>query len=196
VPACTTEIPVAQLPQVDASGQPIIDGSDIAIVGQELSHALMDLSEISGATIPPLVQFKGVTSVVNGPVDTAPYTELLRDRLLLLTREKLRFVERRLPPLHGHKKDVSPTEGDTDAQYELTAQLRGQFNDPYYLIDIQFSDTHSGEVVFHGLYRIRKELEEQPAAPTTAPGAPQDSTLESTAPNPAPAPDPSGGSIQ
>jgi hypothetical protein len=179
---------LAQVPAVDAAtGQPIIEAGDIAIVGQLVAHSLMALPEVADAEKPPLVQFTGVTSVVTGPVDTSPYTELLRDRLLLLTREKLRFVERQLPPLTSHKikhhKDVpAPIDVDSDADYQILAELRGNFDDDDYHIQVQFVDLHSSQVLFNGLYRIRKEAQDNaPQGPATIISP----TIESTAPNPA-----------
>ncbi len=171
-------------PAVDANGQPIIDAGDIAIAGQEFAHSVMDLPEVSGASVPPLVRFSGVTSIVNGPVDTSPYTGLLRDRLLLITREKLRFVERELPPLRPHKiksnKDLPPpVMVDTNADYQVVAELRGTFDEDFYRIQIQFLDLHSNQVLFNGLYRIRKEVSQEPEpTPVYNNGQP----IESTAP--------------
>ena len=203
-------------PEVDASGQAIVEAGDVAIAGQLAAHSILDLPEVADATIPPLVRFTEVSNAVTGPVDTAPYTNLLRDRLLLITREKLRFVERELPPLVAHKKhhaeagDSGPS--DTRADYQILAQLRGNFDDDTYLIRIQFVDLHGAQPLFDGLYRIHKEI------PDTNSGAPMgqvsppppppasSSDLESTAPNPAgynppvdanapaPAPPPTGSS--
>ena len=95
-----------------------VEAGDIAIVGQEVAHSIMDLPVVAGASVPPLVQFTGVTSIIDKPIDTDPYTELLRDRLLLLTREKLRFVEHTLPPYVPHEfeegqKKSSPQPGSS-----------------------------------------------------------------------------------
>ena len=171
-------------PEVDANGNPIIEAGDIAIAGQMFSHSVMALPEVASADKPPLVQFPGVTSIVNGPVDTQPYTSLLRDRLLLLTREKLRFVERQLPPLtpHHRKKEALPLDVDTDADYQVLAELRGNYGDDHYHVQIQFVDVHSNQVLFNGVYRITREAEEAPA-PEPAVSA-QQGPLESTAPNP------------
>jgi PBP1b-binding outer membrane lipoprotein LpoB len=184
------------LPQVDATGQPIIEADDVAIAGQLASHSIMDLPQVADAQNPPLVRFTGVTSAVSVPVDTEPYTELLRDRLLLITREKLRFVERQLPPLHAHKKkEVSPIGIDTNADFEIAAVLRNDASPDTYLIQIQFIDLHSGQPIFSGLYRIRPEAAAEPPGGATVPGTP----IESTAPaapgtvNP-PYPPSSGGS--
>jgi hypothetical protein len=119
-----------------------------------------------------MVQFTGVTSIIDKPVDTEPYTELLRDRLLLLTREKLRFVERTLPPLITSaskkvksKKDIpAPVAVSSDPDYQVLAEMRGRTEDDYYKIQIQFVDFHTGEVLFNGLYRIRKEIPPEPIA--------------------------------
>jgi hypothetical protein len=122
-----------------------------------------------------MVRFKGVTSDLATPIDTEPYTDLLRDRLLLITREKLRFEEHTLPPLHGHKVGPPP-----DADYQLTAALGADAGPDTYLMRIEFIDLHSGQPVFNGLYRIRPEAGAAPAdaASTGAPGT------ESTAPMP------------
>jgi hypothetical protein len=186
--ASTNLPPVPAQPEVDSSGQPIIEAGDVAIAGQLVSHSIMDLPEVADASKPPLVRFSGVTSIVNGPVDTAPYTGLLRDRLLLLTREKLRFVERQLPPLGAHKskhKAVGgPIDVDTDADYEITAQLRGNYDDDTYLMEVRFIDIHSGVPSFSGDYRIGKEAQAAPAAAPTASAAPPDQHIESTDPTP------------
>lgn len=137
---------------------------DIAIVGQEVSHGILDLPVVSGATVPPKVQFTDVTSIITqskgvlADIDTEPYTTLLRDRILLLTRLKLRFVEHTLPPLIT-KKGKKDSSGDTSfsADYEIRSEMRGRVKDEFYRIQVQFVDIHSGEVLFDGLYRIRKE---------------------------------------
>src|SRR5579863_851782 len=72
-------------PPPGTTPQKPVEGGDVAIVGQEVAHSIMALPVVADATTPLLVQFTGVTSIVTGkvPVDTDPYTELLRDRLLL-----------------------------------------------------------------------------------------------------------------
>ena len=167
-------------PVADEHGQAITPAGDIAIAGQIVSHAIMNLPEVADATVPPLVQFRGVTSVINGPVDTEPYTNLLRDRLLLITREKLRFVERQLPPLHSHKGkhaiDVS-----TDASYKILAELRGEYGSDTYLVQIQFLDISTGQILFNGLYTIRREEQDTPPETVTT-----QQQIEPTNPNPEP----------
>ena len=161
------------------------EAGDIAIAGQEVAHSIMDLPVISGAPVPPLVQFTGVTSIVDKPIDTDPYTELLRDRLLLLTREKLRFVEHTLPPYvpptkKGKKKKEAspqPVQNTTEPDYEILAELRGHAEDDFYKIQVEFVDVHTNEVLFNGLYRIRREASEPPPpeptpGDTTAPPVP------------------------
>src|SRR3984885_1244422 len=106
-------------PPAGTPPQKPVDAGDIAIVGQEVAHSIMDLPVVANATVPPLVQFTGVTSIVDKPIDTEPYTQLLRDRILLLTREKLRFVEHTLPPYvpptKKHKKaEPSPPDQNTE----------------------------------------------------------------------------------
>jgi hypothetical protein len=144
------------------------DAGDIVIAGQRAAHAIMDLPEVAQAATPPLVQFTGVTSIVVGPtpVDTEPYTTLLRDRLLLLTREKLRFVERELPPLvvsspkksKRKKAEAPPPAESGEADYQILAELHGRYDDPFYKVQIEFVDIHTGNVLFNALYRINKEM--------------------------------------
>ncbi len=159
----------SHLTQPPAGSPPVkpIEAGDIAIVGQEVAHGIMDLPVISSATVPPLVQFTGVTSIVDKPIDTDPYTELLRDRLLLLTRLKLRFVEHTLPPYvpPSKKKKAAPqpVQNSQDADYEILAELRGHAEDEFYKIQVEFVDTHSNEVLFNQLYRIRREADVEPA---------------------------------
>ena len=156
-------------PPAGTPPQKPVEAGDIAIVGQEVAHSIMDLPVIASAPIPPLVQFTGVTSIIDQPVDTDPYTELLRDRLLLLTREKLRFVEHTLPPYvpptkKGKKKKAAPqpVQNTENPDYEILAELRGHAEDDFYKIQIQFIDIHTTEVLFNGIYRIRKEATDQP----------------------------------
>jgi hypothetical protein len=162
-----------------------VDANDIVIVGQLVAHSIMDLPAVADAANPPLVQFNGVTSIISGPVpvDTDPYTELFRDRLLLLTREKLRFVEHTLPPLiiahpqkSKKKKATAPVpEMVEDPDYQVLAEMRGRYEDDLFKIQVQFVDAHTGDVLFDELYRIRKE--EAPAPPVAVPVAtPDDST--------------------
>jgi hypothetical protein len=190
---CASTASMPTQPEVDAAtGQTIQEAGDIVIVGQLVSHSIMDLPEISGATVPPLVQFAGVTSAINGPVDTLAYTDLLRDRLLLLTREKLRFVERQLPPLgSGHKHHGSlPLDVNTDADYRLTAVLRGNFDDDTYIVQVDFSDLRTSTVPFSGVYRIRKEAQAEPEQAVPAVSA-QNGNAEPAVPaSSGPAPDP------
>jgi hypothetical protein len=183
--------PIAQAP---------IEGGDIAIAGQYAAHSIRDLPQVADATKPLLVQFTGVTSIVNGPVNTEPYTTLLRDRLLVGSHEKLRYVERELPPLimakpkkiKSKKELPPPVQVESDPDYQVLAELRGNFTDDFYKIQIQFVDFHTGEVLFNGLYRIRKEMPSEPSGQTTistqtipAPTAPSQSP-ETGVPAPAP----------
>jgi hypothetical protein len=179
--ACAGGTPALPLPQADASGQPILAAGDVAIAGQEAAHSIMDLPEVNDAKVPPLVRFDGVHSRLAQPIDTEPYTGLLRDRLLLITREKLRFVEHTLPPLHGHKTGSS-AEGQGGADYAVTATLSADATPTSYLIRIQFVELHSGNSVFSGLYRINPEEESAPSS--AGGGAPGTSSIESTAPMP------------
>jgi hypothetical protein len=176
----------SHLAQPPAGSPPraFVDAGDIAIVGQDVSNAIVALPAVANATLPPLVQFPGVTSIVTPPIDTDPYTELLRDRLLLLTREKLRFVEHTLPPYvpptskkKVKKSETSAGENSQEADYQVLAELRGQADDDFYKIQVEFVDIHTNEILFDGLYRIRKEEapepepqpSEGPASPTTSP---------------------------
>lgn len=159
-------------------GSPIVKptpAGDITIVGQEVGHAILDLPEVANAAVPPLVQFTGVTSIINSPVpiDTQPYTDLLRDRLLLITRLKLRFYEKTLPPLvtssskKGKKKPAAaaPEQNTTNPDYQILAELRGRYDADLYKIQVEFVNVQTGDVLFNGLYSIRKEAqaESQPA---------------------------------
>ena len=141
---------------------------DITIVGQEMGHAIIDLPEIANAAVPPLVQFTGVTSIINSPtpIDTQPYTDLFRDRLLLITRLKLRFVEKTLPPLvvapsKKAKKAAAaaPAQNTTNPDYQILAELRGRYDADLYRIQVEFVDLHSGNVLINNLYSIRKEAQ-------------------------------------
>jgi hypothetical protein len=173
-------------PPAGTPPQKPVEAPDITIVGQEAAHSIMDLPVVADASTPPLVQFTGVTSIVDQPIDTDPYTELLRDRILLLTREKLRFVEHTLPPYvppskKGKKAPSQPVENTENPDYEILAELRGHAEDEFYKIQVEFVDIHTKEVLFSGLYRIRREASVEPspepsgdtqAAPTrTAPAA-------------------------
>jgi len=176
-----------------------IDAGDIAIAGQYAAHSIRDLPQVINAPKPLLVQFTGVTSIINGPVDTQPYTDLLRDRLVVGSHEKLRYVEHELPPLVlakpkkiKSKKDLPPpVEVNSDPDYQVLAELRGNFNDDLYKIQIQFVDFHTGEVLFNGLYRIRKEMPSPSSPQTTITTqtieAPTGQSPETGAPTPPPA---------
>jgi len=175
-------------PPAGTPPQKPVDAGDIAIVGQEVAHSIMDLPVVATAPIPPLVQFPGVTSIIDQPIDTDPYTTLLRDRLLLLTREKLRFVEHTLPPYvppGKHKKKApqpQPDQNTDNPDYEILAELRGHAENEFYRIQVQFVDIHSNEVLFNGLYRIRKEADLEPV-PNPAP-EPSDNSQPPPAPQP------------
>lgn len=164
-----------------ATSQTPVEAGDIAIAGQNFAKEIRNLPEVVNAPKPPMVQFTGVTSVVVGkvPVDTDPYTQLLRDRLVLGGREKLRFIERELPPLvvappkkakTKSKKDVAPPVAvNSDPDYQVLAELRGNYDGDLYKIQMQFVDFHTGAVLFNGLYRIRKEIQPPPSeAPVPA----------------------------
>ncbi len=159
-------------PPAGTPRQKPVDASDIAIVGQEVSHSIMELPAVAEASVPPLVRFTEVTSILDKPVDTDPYTQLLRDRLLVLTREKLRFVERTLPPYvppskKGRKAPPRPAQNTTEPDYQILAELRGHAEDEFYKIQVEFVDIHTNEVLFDGLYRIRRETSlESPPEPS------------------------------
>jgi len=179
-------------PPAGTPPQKPLEAGDIAIVGQEVAHSIMDLPVVAGATVPPLVQFTGVTSIIDKPIDTDPYTELLRDRLLLLTREKLRFVEHTLPPYvppgqKGKSKKAlpQPDQNTTDPDYQILAELRGHAEDEFYKIQVEFVDIHTNEVLFNGLYHIRKEATIQPSPDSS--GDTQSPPVQDTTVPPAPA---------
>jgi hypothetical protein len=121
-------------------------------------------------------------------------------RLLLLTREKLRFIEHTLPPYvppskKRKKEAAQPQQNTTDADYEILAELRGHAEDDYYKIQVEFVDAHTNEVLFNELYRIRPESADQPP-PDQVPdnqALPPDATGQpAQAPVPMPAPATSG----
>ncbi len=182
---------------------PPADAGDIAIAGQYAAHAIMDLPEVANAPAPPLVQFTGVTSIIVSqvPIDTEPYTVLLRDRLLLITREKLRFVERELPPLviasphRSKKKKAAPAPAPDTSEnpdYQVLAELHGRDKDDFYKVQIQFVDIHTGAVLFNGLYRIGKEMPPTDDATPAPPDATAPPPADNSAPTaPSPGQDPS-----
>ena len=191
-------------PPAGTPPQKPVDAGDIAIVGQEVAHSIMDLPVVATAPIPPLVQFPGVTSIIDQPIDTDPYTTLLRDRLLLLTREKLRFVEHTLPPYvppGKHKKKApqpQPDQNTDNPDYEILAELRGHAEDEFYKIQVQFVDIHTNEVLFNGLYRIRKETADQPppdASPQPTGETPPPPMNDLTTPTTTEPASPAGGNL-
>jgi len=151
-----------------------IPANDITIVGQEVGHAIIDLPEVANAAVPPLVEFTGVTSIIASPtpIDTQPYTDLLRDRLLLITRLKLRFIEKTLPPLvvankKGKKKaslPPVPPQNTTNPDFQILAELRGRYDADLYKIQVEFVNVQTGDVLFNGLYSIRKEAQSDAGA--------------------------------
>jgi len=169
----TTGSRLQQVPPGSPMPKPTPAG-DVTIVGQEVGHAILDLPEVANAPVPPLVQFTGVTSIIVSPtpINTQPYTDLLRDRLLLITRLKLRFIEKTLPPLSvaakkGKKKQEStaPSQNTTNPDYQILAELRGRYDAELYKIQVEFVNVQTGDVLFNGLYSIRKEVsaDQQPA---------------------------------
>ena len=178
--------PAAGMPK-----QEVIEGGDIALVGEKVAHAIMDLPAVADAPMPPLVRFKGVTSIVDQPIDTEPYTDLLRDRLLLLTREKLRFVEHTLPPLitkkSHHEGETTTPQNTTDPDFEVLAELRGRAERDTLKVQVEFVDAHTHDILFNGLYAIRREADAPPPAmPMQAPdmSAPPAPQPEPPAPSP------------
>jgi len=151
-----------------------IPANDITIVGQEVGHAIIDLPEVANAPTPPLVEFTGVTSIIASPtpIDTQPYTDLLRDRLLLITRLKLRFIEKTLPqlviaPKKGKKKaaaPATPASNTSNPDYQILAELRGRYDAELYKIQVEFVNVQTGDVLFNELYSIRKEAQSDGAA--------------------------------
>jgi PBP1b-binding outer membrane lipoprotein LpoB len=153
------------------------DAGDIAIVGQDVAQDITQLPPIASASVPPLVRFNGVTSIIQPPIDTEPYTELLRDRLLLLTRAKLRFVEHTLPPYSpGKHKHTEPSPGNSsEAEYQVLAEMRGRADASSYKIQVEFVDLHSGDILYNETFRIAKESDSQPSTDEYTSGAPQGS---------------------
>jgi len=186
-----------QQPPAGTRRPPPIEAGDVAIVGQDVARDLVQLAPISEATVPPLVRFNGVTSIIVPPIDTAPYTVLLRDRLLLLTRAKLRFVEHTLPPyIPGgkHKHAASTAPSDANAQYQVLAELRGKADADKYKIQVEFVDLHSGDILYNETFRIGKEAGAEPdasqynspMAPPTSNAPPPSSSSATGAPQPPP----------
>ncbi len=193
----TTGSRLAQPPPGTPPEKPI-EAGDIAIVGQEVAHSITDLPAVSGAAVPPLVRFNGVTSIIVPPIDTDPYTELLRDRLLLLTREKLRFVEHTLPayvpPTKKSKKktetQTQPVQNLTNPDYEILAEMRGHAEADTYRIQVEFVDVHSGQILFNSVYRIHKESPVEPSQDAVQmPPPPEPPGQPSSAPPAAPVQD-------
>lgn len=149
-------------PPAGTKRPPPVEAGDIAIVGQNVAQQILQLPQVAGASVPPVVRFNGVTSIINPPIDTEPYTELLRDRLLLLTREKLRFVEHTLPMLHAKRSERSNVGGE--AEYQILAEMRGQAKADTYKVQVEFVQISSGAILFNQTYRIAKEAESQPSA--------------------------------
>jgi hypothetical protein len=191
-----------------------IPANDITIVGQEFGHAILDLPDIANAAVPPLVEFTGVTSIIASPtpIDTQPYTDLLRDRLLLITRLKLRYVEKTLPPLivsnskKGKKKaslPPVPAQNTTNPDYQILAELRGRYDADLYKIQVEFVNVQTGDVLLNELYSIRKEAQPDAGAPIGQPEVnpaddsmappPPPGTPDPNSPQPPPAP-PAGAS--
>ncbi len=152
----------------DNKPAPPIEAGDVAIAGQLFSHDVRALPQIASLTTPALVRFDGVTSLVMDknhqlvPIDTAPYTTLLRDRLLLGDREKLRFIERQLPlltaaPTGRHHHETAAPVQNSNADYEVRAELRGRSDASSFRIQIEFVDLGTGAVLVNGIYRIRPE---------------------------------------
>lgn len=180
-----------QQPPPGTPPAPSIEAGDIAIAAQEFSHSIRELPQIADATVPPLVRFTGVTSIVrnddNQPasIDTEPYTTLLRDRLLLGDREKLRFVERELPPLNVHSKHGKHATVESETpDYQVLAELRGKVDADFYRIQMEFIDYHSGQVLLSETYSIRKEAPDTNGGEMSSEYAPRvrESAPESTAP--------------
>ncbi len=167
---------------------PPTDAGDIAIVGQDVARDITQLPPIASATTPPLVRFNGVTSIIQPPIDTEPYTELLRDRLLLLTRAKLRFYEHTLPPYSPgkHKHAEMPSNSPSDVQYEVLAEMRGRADADSYKVQVEFVETGSGNILYNETFRIAKESESTPSTVDYASGAPQGSPQPQEQEKPAP----------
>jgi hypothetical protein len=182
---------------------PAIEAGDIAVAAQMFSHDIRNLPQISSLTVPQLVRFNGVTSIVKtenhqlADVDTTPYTILLRDRLLLGDREKLRFIERQLPPLNAPKKHGKNAAMPIDSggpDYEVLAELHGEAGAGSLRVQLQFVDFGSRQVLLNETYSIAPEASgSQGGDFTPPPQKEQPSNIEDTSPMPAHASQPSAG---
>lgn len=165
----------------DPQAQVATNVGDIAIAGQEVAKVIRNYPDVAAAKVPPLIEFKGVTSIVNGPipVDTEPYSVLLRDRLLVGAHEKVRYIEPQLPQLDfssskkGKKAATPRVVSMPDPQYQVLAELHGSYGADFYKIQIQFVDYHTGAVLFNGLYQIRPEVQAPPPTALPVPPAPE-----------------------
>ena len=73
------------------------------------------------------------------------------------------------------KKETAPTpEAVETPDYQVLAEMRGHYDDDLYRIQVQFVDARSNQVLFDGLYRIRKEAPLEPV-PNPTPEPPDNS---------------------
>ena len=98
-----------------------------------------------------------------------------------------------MPPSKKGKKKKSeeeqqPAQNITNPDYEILAEIRGHAEADTYRIQVEFVDVHSNQILFTGLYRIRKEAENQPAPDVAPDVAPPPSQPPENQPPPPPAP--------
>jgi hypothetical protein len=87
------------------------------------------------------------------------------------------------------KAPPQPAENTSEPDYEILAELRGHAEDDFCKIQVEFVDIHTKEVLFNGLYRIRREASAEPS-PEPSPGPSGDTQTppeQDTTPPPAPA---------
>ncbi len=147
------------------------EAGDIAVAGSTMAQEIRTLPVILAAPKPPIIQLQGVTSIVqNGPIDTEPYSNLLRDRLNAGDDNKVHYMERQLPQARHHREG-SDNDLDMSADYQLMAELQGNARHPMLTLQVQLIDAHTNQIVFDQSYRIRQE-----AASPDAPGGAGDNT--------------------
>ena len=145
-------------PPTGAPLPPPEDIGDIAVAGSNIAEAIRTLPEIVSAPKPPIIQLQAVTSIViNGPVDTEPYANLLRDRLNAGDDNKVHYMERQLPQLNHVKRERSDDDANMSADYNLFAELQGNARNSYLTIQVQLIDARTSQVVFDKSYHIRQE---------------------------------------
>jgi hypothetical protein len=161
---------------------------DLAVAGSNIAQSIRSLPEILAAAKPPIIQLQGVTSIViNGPIDTEPYADLLRDRLNAGDDNKVHYMERQLPQLHHERREKSDDDLSMSPDYQLFAELQGNAKKPTLTLQIQLINVHTQQVAFDHRYHISQE-----APSTDAPGGGYngDQNIQTVEPAPTPGSNP------